>query len=70
MKEMSGYDFLKHIRKKGIISPVLIISMLASPDAIIEAFKEGAIDYLPKPFSLRDFTAKVREAVDRDVKKP
>lgn len=47
---MSGIDILKQVRKLYPSMEVIIISGHGDIDTVIEALREGAIDYLRKPF--------------------
>ncbi|HAB19986.1 MAG TPA: sigma-54 dependent transcriptional regulator [Verrucomicrobiota bacterium] len=47
---MSGYEFLKEVTRKTPNLPVLIITAYATPKLAVEAIKNGAVDYLAKPF--------------------
>lgn len=47
---MSGYEFLKEVRLKHPLLPVLMITAYATPKLAVEAIKNGAVDYLGKPF--------------------
>ncbi len=50
MKEMSGIELLKEIKKMTPPIPVVFITAYATIESAVEAMKEGAIDYIPKPF--------------------
>ena len=52
MPEMSGEAFLKKIRTKGILSPVVFLTGNASKEFVITALQLGASDVLEKPFDL------------------
>jgi DNA-binding response OmpR family regulator len=45
--------------------PVLIISAMAATDAIVAGLDMGAVDYLPKPFDMRELVARVKVALRR-----
>lgn len=47
---MSGYEFLKEVKQKHPQLPVLMITAYATPKLAVEAIKNGAMDYLGKPF--------------------
>jgi DNA-binding NtrC family response regulator len=51
MPGLNGLDILKHIKATGISSEVVIITGHSTVESAVEAMKEGATDYLTKPFS-------------------
>ena len=63
MPEMGGLEFLEHLRRQGNETPVIVITAYASLDSAVKAKKEGAYDYLPKPFRLEDLRRKLKEAL-------
>jgi len=65
MPGMNGFELCKKIRKKGIQSPIL---MLTARDAVkdkVQGLDSGADDYLTKPFSFEEFLARVRALLRR-----
>lgn len=62
MEDMDGIEVLKILKK---MAPELIVIMLTghgSAEAAHEGFKEGAYDYLTKPYELEDLVEKIRDA--------
>lgn len=53
MPQMNGIEFLKEIRKYNFFkkTPITVLSSEDSSNKRIEAFKNGASDYLTKPFN-------------------
>ena len=51
LTELSGTEVLKRIRKKGINTPVVIITAYATIKNAGECTKLGAVSYLQKPFT-------------------
>ena len=45
----SGLEVISHIRKKSSRTPILVLSTVGNDSVIIEAFKNGADDYVKKP---------------------
>ncbi|MGA8266054.1 MAG: sigma-54 dependent transcriptional regulator [Ignavibacteriaceae bacterium] len=65
MKEVSGIDILKAAIKKHPYALVIIISGYGTIEASVEAIKEGAFDFIEKPF-----TSKVLfDSIDRALQK-
>jgi DNA-binding NtrC family response regulator len=52
LPDVSGIEVLKTLRATGYQAPVVIITGNVSAGAAMEAMKEGAYEYLPKPFNL------------------
>lgn len=47
---MSGLEVLEKMRKSNINTPVIILTAKESLDDKVGAFKQGANDYITKPF--------------------
>lgn len=45
----TGIDFLRQVKKKGIMCPVIMITGAPHMDSAAEALRLGAFDYIPKP---------------------
>ena len=51
MPGMSGMEVLKRIHQKDTYIPVIIITAYGTIESAVEAMKEGAFDYITKPFN-------------------
>lgn len=51
--------------RKNYTEKVIVISAVNSPDAIREAFKRGACDYIVKPFEKNDFILSLKKALEK-----
>src|SRR5882724_13662150 len=51
LPDMDGLDVLKHIRARKFPAAVVVITADGSLNRAIEAMREGAIDFLVKPFN-------------------
>jgi DNA-binding response OmpR family regulator len=65
MPYMNGIEFVKEIRKNGIETPVLLLTVKDSTKSKVEGLDSGADDYLTKPFSFDELTARVRALLRR-----
>lgn len=65
MPEKSGLNFLVEIRKRGVQTPVLILTGRDSIDDKTTGLDEGADDYLTKPFNTKEFISRVRALLRR-----
>lgn len=65
MPKMSGYDVLKLMRKSEIKSPVIMLTAKGEELDRVRGLELGADDYITKPFSLREFLARVKAVLRR-----
>ncbi len=65
LPKVSGLDILRTIRSQGIKSKVLILTAKDSVDDRVKGLDAGADDYLIKPFSFEELTARIRALVRR-----
>jgi DNA-binding NtrC family response regulator len=64
MPEIDGIDLLRRIRLLDADVVFLMITGYPGIDSAIGAMKEGAYDYLTKPFHLEDIQLKVERALN------
>jgi len=62
MGGISGIDVLKWIDDSGLDLMAIMITAYASIETAITATKQGAYDFLPKPFTPAELTVSVRQA--------
>ncbi len=65
LPKMSGIDLCKEIRKKGIQSPIMMLTARGTIDDKVAGLDSGADDYMTKPFSFDEFLARVRALLRR-----
>jgi DNA-binding NtrC family response regulator len=65
MPGIKGLEVLKEIRKREKDFPVVMITAYGSIDLAVEAMKEGAYDFIPKPFKASHITLVVEKAMER-----
>lgn len=65
MPGMGGMEVLKSIKVLQPEMPVIIITGYSSVDTAVEAMKNGAIDYIAKPFTPEEITTKVATALEK-----
>ncbi|HTR38464.1 MAG TPA: sigma-54 dependent transcriptional regulator [Bryobacteraceae bacterium] len=61
---MSGLDMLQKIREQDSHKPVIVMTAFGSIETAVEAMKAGAVDFLPKPFSLDHLMTVVNKALE------
>jgi len=57
---LSGFELVKSIRNKKILTPVIMLTSLDSVEDKLEGFNSGADDYLVKPFSFQELLARIK----------
>lgn len=65
LPKIDGLTLLKGWRKDGLTFHVLILTAMGSLEDKVLGLNLGADDYLPKPFELTEFLARVRALVRR-----
>ena len=66
MPRMDGLAFLRRYRADGGDALLIMMSAFGSEDAALAAMREGAYDYLHKPFRPDEVTLTVRKAEERE----
>ncbi len=61
---ISGFELCRKIRRSNIKTPIMMLTTLDSVDDKVEGFESGADDYLVKPFSFQELSARIK-ALDR-----
>ena len=59
MPEMNGFQFLKEINNMNNITPVIMTSGYSTIDNAIKSLLEGAIGFLPKPFTMNELMSRI-----------
>jgi two-component system response regulator PilR (NtrC family) len=62
---ISGIDTLRAIRISNPALPVIVITAFSSIDGAIEAMKQGAFHYIPKPFKNEEVVITVNKALEQ-----
>jgi two-component system, NtrC family, response regulator PilR len=63
MKPIDGLEVLRQCKSISPSTAVIIISAYASAETAVVAMKEGAYDYLPKPFKIDEMRAAITNAL-------
>ncbi len=63
MPMMSGMDVLRGIKKISPQTPVILITAYGTVNTAVEAMKEGAAEFIMKPFSLDDLEFAVKNVL-------
>jgi two-component system OmpR family response regulator len=65
MPTMNGYEFLKKLRAHDLKTPVLMLTARDAKDDVERGLREGADDYVRKPFSLEELLLRVAAILRR-----
>ncbi len=66
MPELDGLSFLRAYRDRDGAALVIMMSAYGGEEAALAAMKEGAYDYLPKPFRPDEVVLTLRKAEERE----
>ena len=65
MPQMSGTELLLQLRPKGVDADVIMVTSANDAKTVNDAVRLGAVDYLVKPFALRELEARIRALLRR-----
>ncbi len=72
MPGMTGIELLEAVKEESPDLPVIMITAFASPDDAVLAMKNGAFDYITKPFNVDEIKSVIESATSKiqQTKKP
>ena len=76
LPEVDGFTVAKKLRESENFTPILMLTARSRPEDVLQGFEAGADDYLPKPFELQIFMARLngllrrREWFKKEIKSP
>jgi DNA-binding NtrC family response regulator len=65
MPQMDGMEVLRTLNRDGVEVPTIVITAHGSIETAVEAMKEGAVDFILKPFDPQYLEIAVRRALER-----
>jgi DNA-binding response OmpR family regulator len=65
LPQISGFDVCKTARKKGITTPIILLTAKGEEIDKVLGLELGADDYVTKPFSLRELLARIKAVLRR-----
>jgi len=74
LPELSGFTVAKKLREAENFTPILMLTARNRPEDVLQGFEAGTDDYLPKPFELSIFMARLngllrrREWLQKEIK--
>ncbi len=67
MPEMSGLEIQQQLNRTGAMLPVIFITGHGDIPMAVQAMKDGAFDFLTKPFRDQDFLDRINTALKQDA---
>ena len=64
---LNGFEVARELRERGDYTPILMLTALGRPEDVIKGFEAGTDDYLPKPFDLSIFRARIKGLIRRNT---
>src|SRR6476659_3544332 len=64
MPSMSGLDLMQHLNRRGTGRPVILITGHGDVDMAVGAIKNGAFDFIEKPFDEARLLASIRDSTE------
>src|SRR5947207_3097538 len=69
MPGMNGVEVMKELRGRGNTAPVIMLTAYGTIERAVLAMKEGAYDFIPKPFEPDHLALAVEKALERETLK-
>jgi two-component system alkaline phosphatase synthesis response regulator PhoP len=70
LPSMSGLQVCEELRRRGKHTPILMLTALSQTRDKVEGFKQGADDYLAKPFDVEELKARIEALLRRSRRAP
>lgn len=70
LPKRDGLSLIEELRRRGVSTPVLILSARRSVDDRVRGLQSGGDDYLTKPFAFAELLARVQALVRRATRTP
>jgi two-component system, OmpR family, response regulator len=70
LPKRDGLALIEELRRRGVATPVLILSARRSVDDRVRGLQTGGDDYLTKPFAFSELLARVQALVRRATRNP
>ena len=67
MPEMSGLEVQQHLNRNGSLLPVILVTGHGDIPMAVQAMKDGAFDFLQKPFRDQDLIDRINAALKQDA---
>ncbi|MFN2412165.1 MAG: response regulator transcription factor [Pyrinomonadaceae bacterium] len=65
LPKLDGFEVARQLRARGDFTPILMLTARGRPEDVLDGFAAGTDDYLPKPFDLQIFLARLNGLLRR-----
>jgi DNA-binding response OmpR family regulator len=65
LPQLDGMEICRVLREEGSKVPIIMLTALVQEENLLQGFDLGADDYIPKPFSPKELSARVRAVLRR-----
>lgn len=65
LPKLDGLSVIDQLRRKGVSTPIIILSAKASVDDRVKGLQKGGDDYLVKPFAFSELLARIQALIRR-----
>jgi DNA-binding response OmpR family regulator len=65
LPDRDGVDVCRNLRRRGVATPILMLTALADTESKVAGLDAGADDYLTKPFEFEELVARIRTLMRR-----
>jgi CheY-like chemotaxis protein len=65
MPDMNGFEVIKRIKKDEVIKniPIIMLTSKTEREYVIEAMRQGVLDYIVKPYNFTNLSKKIESAI-------
>ncbi len=67
MPGIDGFEFMNQVRHFDPTIPIIIMTAYSDLDTTVQAYQEGAFEYLSKPFDIEEAIDLTRRAIDKNL---
>ena len=70
MPEMSGYEVCQQLREdpQTATLPIIMLTAMDEPEAVVKGLKIGADDYITKPFNIEELISRIEAHLRRSIR--
>jgi two-component system repressor protein LuxO len=65
LPDFSGFELMRRLRAEGVETAIVVVTANGSVNTAVEAMREGAVDFLVKPFAKARLTVTLENALEK-----